>query len=513
MKKSIFPAITLALLVSSCYEDVGNYNYTDAETISISGIDASYNRIAMAESVTIDPVVSSTDPDASFDCFWAIYETNVQTSIPKLDTIAHTKALDYLVTEEAKAWVLVFGAKNTHTGLTKTVTADLNVTTDYSAGWFVLKDDGVDSDIDQLLTPDTIVPTITGSDVFSNINGYKMQGKAKLLSFISGYKSFVVDPTKAANTRTLVAISEQDIAFSYINTMKEIRGFDEFSYEVPANRAGGFFGFSAGQYSYYTINDGQLYSLYNLIPNTGRFGLPATKNASTDTYHLSDYAAVGGATSTNLYFDEQSSSFFTHVMGGSTLTVVGDATTTDMSAKNTNKDLMYLGVTKAGGVLPHVAVLRDKTNPNQVIVSSITGTYAKLRFVNDTVEATSKLINATKITTNQDEKLIYFVTGNQVWSRNLANGYEQLQFETPAEEEITLLRHRKYTSSSDTKYIHNYIIIGTADSSGNYKLRFFRKTGGNLYAEPDFTATGEGRAKDILFISPKVGEITYGYGY
>lgn len=511
MRKNIFSVIVLALLVSSCYEDIGNYDYSDTEKITIEGIETSYDRISAVESIQINPTVTSTDPNANFDYFWAIYETSVQGYAPKLDTIAHTKALDYAVIQEAKKWVLVFGAVNKNTGLTETVTADLNVSTAFTTGWFVLKDDGSDSDIDQLLTPDTIVPTITGTDVFSSINGYKLPGKARLLSFISSYKSFVANPSVATNTRTLVAVSEQDISFTYLNTMKEIRGFDEFSYEIPEKRDVNFFGYSPGQASYYTINDGQLYNIYNMSANAGTFGLPATKNTSTDTYHLSDYAAVGMYV--NLYFDEQSSSFITHLMGSSTLTQVGDAAVTDMSAKDTNKDLMYLGVTAPYGKMPHIAVLRDKTNTNQVIVATITGSYSKLSFANDTVEATSKLINATRITTNQDEQLIYFVNGNQVWSRNLANGYEQKQFEAPAGEEITLLRHRKYTTASDAKYIHNYVIIGTADSSGNYKLRFFRKSAGNLNPESDFTVTGEGRAKDILFISPKVSEYTYGYGY
>lgn len=511
MKKNIFPAIALAFLVSSCYEDVGNYDYTEAETITISGIDASYDRIAAVESISIDPTVTSTDPNASFDYFWAIYETNVQGYAPTLDTLNHTRELDVIVTQEAKKWVLVFGAKNTNTGLTKTVTADLNVSTTFTTGWFVLKDDGTDADIDQLLTPDTIVPTLLASDVYSNMNGQKLQGKAKLLSFISSYKSFVADPNKVGNTRTLVAISEEDISFTYLNTMKEIRGFDEFCFETPARRDVGFFGYSAGQASYYVMNDGQLHNIYNMSSNVGAFNIPATKDATTATYHLSDYAATSIAAS--LYFDEQSSSFMTHLMGQSTMTAVGDATTTNMSATNTNKDLMYLGVTAAYGTMPHVAVMRDKTKPNQVITSIITGTYAKLSFKNDTVASTSKLLNGTNITNSLDERVIYFKNGSEVWSRNLANGYEQLQFTAAAGEEITMIRHRKYTTASDKTYIHNYVIIGTADSSGNYKLRFFRKTGGNLNAEPDFTIEGEGRAKDILFISPKVNEYTYGYGY
>ena len=143
-------AVTIAAMVSSCYKDKGNYSYATSEVITITGIAPSYDKISKQDKITLTPTVSSSSPNASFEYFWGIYETNVQGSVPKIDTIAKTLNLDYFITQSAKAWVLVFGAKNKTTGLQQLVTSTINVITPFTRGWYVLKDDGTSTDLDLL---------------------------------------------------------------------------------------------------------------------------------------------------------------------------------------------------------------------------------------------------------------------------------------------------------------------------------------------------------------------------
>jgi hypothetical protein len=106
--------------------------------------------------------------------------------------------------------------------------------------------------------------------------------------------------------------------------------------------------------------------------------------------------------------------------------------------------------------------------------------------------------------------MMYFVHDNKdVYSRNLSNGNEQLQFSVPVGEEVTFIRHRSYTESG---YAFNYVMIGTKVGS-HYKIRMFEKTAGNLRAEPKFVLEGEGAPRDIMYVSPSVGTATYPTGY
>jgi hypothetical protein len=105
--------------------------------------------------------------------------------------------------------------------------------------------------------------------------------------------------------------------------------------------------------------------------------------------------------------------------------------------------------------------------------------------------------------------MMYFLSGNQIWSRNLANKFEQLQFTVPADETVTFIKHKKYApTGAEAPFAFNYIMIGTKSGS-NYKIRMFTKTAGNLSTTPAFTLEGNGSPGDVIYISPSVAQTTY----
>jgi hypothetical protein len=155
------------------------------------------------------------------------------------------------------------------------------------------------------------------------------------------------------------------------------------------------------------------------------------------------------------------------------------------------------------------AVFQDKTNPGIKFISALSGSASSFLIKNDTIKATDKMFNATRYTLNfADESMIYFVVGNEVWSRNLANKFEQLQFTAPAGETITFIRHSKYTTTTEVPYAFNYIIIATKNGA-NYTVRMFTKTSGNLAATPAITMTGTGSVGNVIYIAPNIGGTTH----
>ncbi|WP_167610833.1 PKD-like family lipoprotein [Maribellus sediminis] len=507
MKKLIYLLLPILFLLPSCYEDLGNYDYDDAEVISVEGIASSYSKVSTIDRLVIDPQVGSTDPDARFEYFWGIYEANTSGYFPTFDTLTHNKELDYLVVQDAGNWELVFGAKNLNTGLTKLISSELTVTTEFTRGWYVLKDDGENSDIDQFLTPDTIIPSQVAENVFSAINGRKLQGKAKQFAFLNNYRTFVHNSSIATYTRTLFALSENDMSAIYIDNFKQIRGFNEIFFQSPAVRDLGVLTVGASTISDYIINDGKLHYLYTMTANSGIFGAGVLKNENAEDYHLSQYTV--GTFSQLLFYDELSCTFLTHPTAGTTMLKVKMNGNSQMPAENINKELLFMSERNRSS---SVALFRDRTDPNLMILSSISGSESNLNVQNDTIASGEMLQKAGIVTANKDEAMIYFSVNSEVWSRNLANGNEQKQFSFPAGEEISFIRHLKYTPSSDPSFNFNYVVVATTTGDG-YKIYCFQKSSGNLAAEPDFTMEGSGKVGAVLYISPKVGYNTYSYGY
>jgi hypothetical protein len=504
MKKILIAATAgIALLATSCFKDLGNSTYTPNEKITITGIEASYDKVSLVDKITLTPTVISTKEGAEFDYRWGIYETAVQGTAPKLDTIGRELALDYLVVQPAKGWVLVFMAKNKKTGYTAYTTSTINVITQFTRGWYVAKDDGSKTDVDLFLTPTSIVPGTKKENVFSVVNGKKLDGKATIFGFYSDYKSTVTGAL--GNTRALFVVTDKDASVVNVNTFREIRNLNTLFYELPAVKAPDIV--CNGSQAQFFVNGGQLQSIYAMSSNTGVFGARQLKDNSNTPYKLSKYFMTS-IIADPIFFDEMSSSFISASGAGSVMNAVTQTTGSSMPANNNNKTLLYMG-TKTYYPMTGYAVFQDKTNPAIKFISALSGSASSFLIKNDTIKATDKIFNATRYTLNvADESMIYFVTGNEVWSRNLANKFEQLQFTAPAGETVTFIRHSKYVTTTEVPYAFNYIIIGTKNGA-NYTVRMFTKSSGNLAATPAVTLTGIGSVGDVIYIAPNIGGTTH----
>lgn len=500
------------LLLASCAKDKSNYDFQPQEAVSVSGIQSNYTVISEKESLVINPEVTSTDPNADLEYLWGIYETNVQGYAPVLDTLARTKNLNYAVKQPAKGWVLVFRVTNKRTKYAQYFTSGINVVTDFTRGWYVAKDDGSQSDLDLFLTPTSIVPDGTKREnIYSFVNGSKLEGKARMMTYFTSFKSTVTGTL--ANTKTLVLVTDKDASVANINTLKNIRNMSTLFYEQPAVKAPDFAFY--GSSAFYLINNRQVYSIYAMSANNGQFGARKLKDDQNTPYRLSPYF-IGSSYGDPYFFDETSSSFLSCSMGtGTSLVGITDETGTSMPTNNNNKTMLYMGY-KFNTYLPApeyrfkvtgYAVFQDKTNTSLKILSEVATDRTKIKLVNDTLKTTDKLYNASMYTLlSEDENIIYFTVGNQVWSRNLSSKSELLQYTIPAGEEITFIRHKKYTS--EAAFAHNYFMIGTKVGD-SYKIRMFTKSSGSLAASPAFTLEGKGIARDVLYISPSVSEGTY----
>lgn len=505
--KALYKAVVFIFFLSvcSCKKDKDNNIYTEKEIISVKGIEANYPVITGRDNIVIDPEVSS-NKEGELEYLWGLYETNVQGYTPVLDTICKTKRIDYPVNRTAKDWFLVLRVTNKSTGYAQYFNATISVGTEFTRGWYVIKDENNKTDLDLFLTPQNISPTAKRENVYSLINGKKLEGNALTVRFYSDYKA----PLNGTygNTRSVFLVSDKDVSVVNLSTLKEIHDFNGLFYGDPDVKSPGFVGNDF--LVYYMVNAGQLYSIVGQGPSQGKFGGRKIKGGEDTPYNLSKYHLMFIA---SYFFDEMSSSFVSASDRSLYLTSVADNPATELSANNNNKKMLFMGA-KTTSPLAGFAVFQDKTDPSLKSLVSISPNVASFRMVNDVLKPTDKIYNGSNFALLfQDENMIYFTVGNEVWSRNLSNKFEQLQFTVPANETVTFIRHRKYTGAGvEAPYSYNYVMIGTK-SAGNYKIRMFTKASGNLAAEPAFTLEGKGSPADAVYISPSVSSSTYPNSY
>ncbi|WP_343564771.1 PKD-like family lipoprotein [Sphingobacterium sp.] len=504
------------LLVLSCSKDKSNYDYSEKEHIDIEGIESKYTVISLKDTLKIFPTAKS-NKDGELEYKWGFYETNVQGRAEPMDTIAHSQNLSYFITEDAKDWVVVCIVKNKKTGYSQYKTATVTVSTQFTRGWYVLKDDENNADLDLYLTPQNNLVSGKIENVYSAANNQKIEGKGNFISFSSSYKSNILNPSTYSNTRALFITTEKDIQTVNVNNLKKIRDKQNLflggAQQITGN-TGAFLGSTAN----YLLNNGQLYNIYAMSVNTGQFGNKAMLDGNNSSYELSKYMISSGSNDPIL-FDNLGGNFTTLGNGyGSTMTIFSNDAANDLSTTNNNQKALFLGM-KSNVYLPApdyyyktvgYAILQDKTDPTQKSLCALEKKQYVLSIKKEAIDPSSKLYNASLHTLLlDDENLMYFVNNNQLYSRNLSNGFEQQQFNAPGGEQITFIKHLKYSESG---YAFNFVIVGTKLGS-SYKIRMFTKSSGNLDSTPVQTLEGKGTARAIIYIAPAVSDYTYPSSY
>ncbi len=513
--------VALLFAYSACKKYTPVYHYDETEKITVTDLASLYQVTSGIDVLNIDPKVSS-NKDGELVCLWGIYETNTQGTTPVVDTIARTKKLEYRINRSAKDWYLMFRVTNKKTGYAQYFKSTVQVGTPYTRGWYVPKDDGKQTDMDFFITPaNSSLPNGPKvDDVYSLINGKKLDGKAMMLNIFINFKSLVNG--SYVSTRSLGLVSERDVAMMEFSNLQTYRDFNNIFQVVPATRNMGMI--TSDFLKYFLINDGKLYSMVGQGLSEGVFSGQKLLTSNNNPYSLSKYH-ITPTPGTAYFFDDLKGAFYAATDQSLYLNAVNISTALFSTgppivpAANAvaNKIVVYMGTkvnaSSGGGSPQGYAIFQDKiTSEKTMFQVSSQGPNGVGLMQGVTIAPGNKLYNATNYgLLIGDENLLYFSVGKEIYSRNLSSpvAVESLQYTVPAEEEITFIRHRKLSGADG----YNYIMVGTQVGQ-NYKIRMFKKTAGNLNATADFVLEGKGRAVDALYVSPTVNtELIYAYTF
>ena len=129
------------LLLASCAEDKGNYEYSDKEIITISGIPEQISVLANAENIVITPTITSNlrgeidnnHADFEFSC-----QRKEDNKWVEMCSNPQTKDINMLADISAKQHTCRYVVTDKATGVRTSFLFYINATTTTSEGWILL---------------------------------------------------------------------------------------------------------------------------------------------------------------------------------------------------------------------------------------------------------------------------------------------------------------------------------------------------------------------------------------
>jgi hypothetical protein len=506
IRKRLPFAILLFVLnmFSSCVDDKSTMSSIDVNDIEVSGIQNSYTIISHAGNVlNISPTISSnyTDLEYTWTYMNEIYdENNIKSLSDIVVKIADTKDLNYPINLPVGTYRLVFTAKSKNNGYSVTSTSNLIVQTEFSRGFFMLKEtaDG-NTELDMESSSGKFY-----SNLITAVYGAPFTGKPKVLNSVFG-QCFMVNESKATGNTLFITYGDKDFRFLNTSDLSTVIDRNNLSFgsldsnDIP---------YTAGQsvYSVYYIASSGPRSVYASAAskNTGRFGESGIPGGSK---HL----VINTGNSYAYYWNETEKGFYYDDYNGNTKALSAAQGTT-----YTVQGLTGYECLKAGrcNMLANPCVFILKDNSGKRYIYEINAKNAVAKVTN--ISSTTNLASADIMSINENTATyVYSINGRKLFAYNLNDGTEQeLSLSGIASnEEITFLLNSYWTDPADVANNFNYLAIGT-QSGNNYKIYFYSMVGGQPNGNPVKTISGVGKLKAMRYVSPtfktnKTGGITF----
>ncbi|MDE7074435.1 MAG: hypothetical protein K2O69_05205 [Odoribacter sp.] len=509
MKSSLYIVFWTLLVfsITGCYDDKGNYDYRELHLTEIKGIEDEYARISFKDTLFIYPEI--TPVDASYEYIWTINKSydNMPTggSISK-DTIGIGKNLAYPVAVPNGLYDINLKVTNTETGHAVYYNTSLLSKTEFSLGFYVLKETDGNTELD-LHMPDGGVAT----NLIEKSVGESMQGAPTSLGLLFDYcfidpaTNAYVDPAPsvltvcAGSDTKLFNTQDMSVVFSYE---------DMFFGEAPQGEAPLYL-YPNGFCIVY-LSDKGVYSNYQCaswgLCSAGKFGLPGIidKDCSPDINMIFN--------DMNTYlFDKLNHRFLQFDFNGgfhifSDKGEDGQAMLHSPNAVPVDYELIFFGRNQIGDDSKGYALfedIRDRTK-HYLYTLVLDADYNPIEKV-ETIGESSKFNRASLYAINEeDARLIYFVCDNLLYRYEIEAQRETLVTLDGFEGgEITYISNRYWKSKGDTENNFNHLAVGTYQS-GEYCVYLYNMLGGIPQGKPVRVLRGEGKAVKMQFLSPKM---------
>lgn len=493
MQVNIYKAIVLVLgmlMLNACYEDKGNYKYTDIGKVTVKiPSDQIVQRIMMGKNLNLTPVYTMEGVDKKDLSFvWDIVlegETD-----PKYKVLSEQEILDVDIVEAPGKYSLRLAITNHVTDVTYYGYYMVEVTTALSRSFFLLCEVG-ENQYDIEAAPD--LPTIGTSvhNLYSSINGEYLRGARKII-----YKN------NSLKYEDFLWILQEDggQSLSPVN-LKFQKDATGWFFEAPAVvKPLAILGDVMGV-NYFIVSSGSLYYIYNLT-TPFKAGMPiATRDAKA--YNITGIATVMNASKYEDYaFWDQAGKRFLHWQSTTktleTMEAVAGAFDPNQMGNMTPffmgdgvKDRSYNFMKDEAGKI-HLYVFNNTSkNYNQVIIAP----YKHMELKNEL-----EFARATAICASRRLDLVYYAVDNFIYV------YDPMLNERRIVHEDVDKNMRFVKLYSKDAYDNRLIAAGNSGNKGFF-YRFYLNPAGDLQAPTQ----AQPQSWEQLGNYPKIVDMEYKY--
>ncbi|MCF0176392.1 MAG: hypothetical protein HUJ94_06115, partial [Bacteroidales bacterium] len=173
MKRYIIPSVLVlfSLGTTSCYKDLGNYDYKEIPEITIENLPEMITVLASAEPIVLSPVIKSStegvidenNPNFELGCQLITNSGLFSTGNRTIDiNPEHKKDINYLCTEKEGNYTIWYTVTDKRTGVKTNFTIPLTMSSATYQGWLLLCDEGEENkvrlDMVSWFNKDKIIP-------------------------------------------------------------------------------------------------------------------------------------------------------------------------------------------------------------------------------------------------------------------------------------------------------------------------------------------------------------------
>lgn len=157
MEKYVIFLFLGVYLLTACFDDKGNYDYTDINELTISGIqDSEYSAIAFVDTFRLTPNIEYSLPskEEDFEYSWKLMPMSMDVKDVEEGEdfiVGREKNLNLIVNQKAGKYVGFFLAKDKKTGVTWRKKFSMQVRTLTSEGWLILCDEAGKARMDLMI--------------------------------------------------------------------------------------------------------------------------------------------------------------------------------------------------------------------------------------------------------------------------------------------------------------------------------------------------------------------------
>lgn len=516
-------------LFLSCYEDKGNYTYSEIEKIEIT-LPENVTAMANAEYITFSPQIVSSivgeinddTPDYEFGCKMVYTHNNPETGKDEnwLDVNPEKKKdVNFFAEFPARTYPIWYTVTNKKTGVTTGIKGFVKILTSTYEGWMVLSNVGADNSVRvDIISKNSQGETIVATNILGNDAPELKNGTALVMnpSKFSGAESIYLMSYSGGYT-----LNQDDLETSESNNIK----FSDFILPstpgAPVSMLPVHLRNTTGPLSRMCVTDlGNAYAITSGNSGASFEHLMNTDKVGNDqTYQVSPMTGTSmarpGNSSCVLLYDVTNKRFVGwnyNAMEKKLLFPLSDPVTEKKFSFNTGMTLIDMESTRFSDGLVY-SVLQDEQSKRHVYGINLSGSQFTQESIYENITA-EHFNDATDYAFHSQFPFMFYCYGNKVYSYNLGTNTINEVLTLDSGETVTKLKFNLYQNmalgdlndQSDEFMAKQFqLIVGstTSDENGGIVRFYSIDTTGKMKMVEEYK--GFGKVVDVTYRERRAG--------